>query len=374
MKIKNLTLALFGFIFICCSLSIKAQAPYGNSGDHTAVPLGSSSCPFGYYEYLPTDFNSTSGNTYAVVISYHGYSQRGNGTSELGNVISTGPARLVQQGSNFEAIVISPQNATANYFENDFLNLYNYLVANYPVDLNRVYVTGLSSGGGSTWHALKGHSDKIAGAIPVCGYNSLANPSSFLQDTPIWAFHSFDDNTIDVSRTINHMDRIANNGNSVMDNYPYQNISDAASEDYSMQFDTSTQDWSTASGTNGPSEKLAFTLYKDGGHNSWTRTYNNSEVWNWLFAQSLNDQSLSLNKDVIDYKLYPNPASDTFTIISTHENEKTLEIYDLFGTKIYVEKFSREIIINTTSYASGIYFAKVTDDNNSQKVTKLIIN
>jgi predicted peptidase len=32
-----------------------------------------------------------------------------------------------------------------------------------------------------------------------------------------------------------------------------------------------------------PNVKL--TVYPDAGHNAWTQTYDNPEVWAWLFAQ-----------------------------------------------------------------------------------------
>jgi predicted peptidase len=32
-------------------------------------------------------------------------------------------------------------------------------------------------------------------------------------------------------------------------------------------------------------QHVKFTLYPDAGHNSWTPTYKNPEVWDWLLKQ-----------------------------------------------------------------------------------------
>ena len=373
MTTKTLFTNVLVLFVICSSNILFAQAPYGTAGEHTPVSYGSSGAPFGYYEYLPLSFNNNSSTTYPLVLFYHGYGERGNGTTDLSKLLLYGPPKLINQGSDFEAIVISPQNSDANYSASDFLNLYKYLISNYPIDLNRVYVTGMSSGGGSTWRALQGHFDKIAAAVPICGTNVLNDPSDFLQQTPIWAFHSFNDNVIDAYATISNTNDIANIGSSVMNVYPYQNGWYAASTDYSMQFDTGSQSWSSEAGSNMPSDKLTFTMYNNGGHDSWTRTYDNQAVWDWLFTQSLNVLNIE-EEEVTDFKLYPNPTRDNVNIITNDDNEKNIEIYNLSGIKIYNTQFNRELTVDMSSYATGIYFAKVIGENNSEKMMKIVVN
>ncbi|WP_299121499.1 T9SS type A sorting domain-containing protein [uncultured Winogradskyella sp.] len=372
MKIKTQKIIVLCFFVLCSTIVLTAQAPYGNAGDHTPVEFGSPDTPFGYYEYLPLNFNNASSDTYALVLFYHGYGERGNGTTDLDDVLLFGPPKLIQQGSDFEAIIISPQNSDANYSASDFLNFYNYLINNYPIDLNRVYVTGLSSGGASTWGALQGHYDKIAAAVPICGTGILNDPSDFLQQTPIWTFHSFNDNVIGVNNTINNVNDIANISSSVMSVYPYESGNSAASEDYSMLFDTTNQTWSSAVGAIEPADNLSFTLYKDGGHDSWTRTYNNPMVWNWMFAQSLS--VLNVEEELIGFNLYPNPTSERVNIVTKDDAEKTIEIYNLAGRKIYDSLFFRALSLDVSSYSSGVYFAKVIGEDNRQKVVKIIIN
>lgn len=369
---NNIYIALVAsFMFASITNPSHAQAPYGNAGDHTPVQFGSPGTPFGYYEYLPLNFSETSGQTYPLVLFYHGWGERGNGTSDLSDILSFGPPKLINQGTNFDAIVISPQNSDANYSASDFLSFYNYLTSNYPVDTNRIYVTGLSSGGGSTWRALEGHYDKIAAAVPICGSGFIDNPSEVLQQTPIWAFHSFNDSVIDVNNTITNVNRIANISNSVMSVYPYGASNSAASDDYSMSFDTNSQTWSAVIGTNEPSENLAFTLYQSGGHNSWTPTYANQDVWDWMFSKSLGTLSLASN-ELDNLNIYPNPASNKLTISSHNESQKTFELFNVLGKKVYSNAFFNALTVDVSNYSSGLYLAKITRGVN-QKIIKLIV-
>ncbi|TSE10130.1 DUF5018 domain-containing protein [Aquimarina algiphila] len=275
---------------VTCNIVIKNGAPYGNAGEHTAVKLSEATDnpPYGFYEYLPIDFSPSSSKKYPLLIFYHGIGQKGNGSEDLSKVLVNGPPKLIKNGKDFEAIVISPQSPNGWFGGNSFLSLYNYLIKNYPIDINRVYVTGLSAGGGGTWKALESHHDKIAAAVPICGANRLVQPADFLINSKIWAFHNFEDKRVGRATTIDNVNRVANTGTSVMAVYPYGDGSrTVANEDYTMHFNTDTDKWSTNQGINKPNQNMAFTMYKLGGHDAWTKTYNNEKVWDWLFAQSL---------------------------------------------------------------------------------------
>ncbi|TAH39059.1 MAG: T9SS type A sorting domain-containing protein [Bacteroidetes bacterium] len=59
--------------------------------------------------------------------------------------------------------------------------------------------------------------------------------------------------------------------------------------------------------------------------------------------------------------LFPNPASDHFTLKFNHSNanEMQVNIYDLFGKMIYTNRMNDVLTVNTSGWASGIYFVKV---------------
>jgi len=355
------------------SNSISAQPPYGNAGEHTAVSIEVTEANFGYYEYLPVGFNINSQNSYPLVLFYHGIGEKGNGSSELSKVLRNGPPKMIENGTDFETIVISPQSPSGFFSPANFLSLYSYLVSNYPVDPNRFYVTGLSAGGGSTWNALKADHTKIAAALPICGAGSVANPSEFLQQTPIWAHHNFDDGIVRRGQTINNMNRIANTENSVMQVYPSGAGNTAADDDYTMQFDTQNKVWTAEKGVLSPSDNLAFTLYRNGGHDAWTKTYNNAEVWNWLFDQVLNPTLSVTDHTKLSTKIYPNPTNGDLKVIKQNNSKEILEIFDIKGRKVYNDTIINNQVIHLRSNGSGIYIAKILTNQELKKTIKIVI-
>ena len=78
------------------------------------------------------------------------------------------------------------------------------VIANYPVDTDRVTVAGLSSGGDGTWRALERRPNQFAAAVPLVSWNALKAKAieehPVLKKVPIWAIYSSDDNGIDRAR------------------------------------------------------------------------------------------------------------------------------------------------------------------------------
>ena len=74
----------------------------------------------------------------------------------------------------------------------------------YPVDPDRITVSGLSSGGDGTWRALERGPDIFAAAVPLVSWRALKAEKieefPQLKKIPIWAIYSSDDNGIDQAR------------------------------------------------------------------------------------------------------------------------------------------------------------------------------
>ncbi len=381
---KKTTLLLILFLCIWVKFAIYSQAPFGTPGNQIAVKKGTSTLNFGYYEYLPLNFSVTSGQKYPVILYYHGIDGKGNGTTDLPKLFNNGLPKLIQQGSDYEAIVISPQNSgngfVGDFTASEFLTIYNYLIANYPIDINRFYVTGLSAGGGSTWNALNTHYAKIAAALPICGYADLSNMARNLKQTAIWAHHNFDDNVVNKSKTIDNVNKIANTGNSCMSVYPYANgTSSAALADYTMNFNNQTLQWTSEQGTLVPKQKLAFTMYKTGSdqsslHDSWTRTYTNPAVIAWLLSQKLNptlsNQDFTLNSE---FAIFPNPSHGFVNIKSDFDGD--FQITNQLGQVIQKFETNANTVNNIylENVSKGIYFVKGFKGNRIAS-QKLIVN
>ena len=67
----------------------------------------------------------------------------------------------------------------------------------YPVDPDRVYITGISMGGFATWETLIRHPGNFAAAVPVCGGGDVSFADR-IKHIPVWAFHGAEDPVVPV--------------------------------------------------------------------------------------------------------------------------------------------------------------------------------
>ncbi|HTJ52825.1 MAG TPA: PHB depolymerase family esterase, partial [Cyclobacteriaceae bacterium] len=167
----------------------------------------------GFLEYLPTDYSQNS-DKYPVVIFLHGLGEKGPNTTDIPTlqkninlVARHGPPQLVNNGTQFPFILISPQ-LKSNY--GDWQSWYVLEVIDYcktylRIDERRIYLTGLSLGGGGTWWTAQDFPKLFAAIAPVCGSRNSPSKACLLsaEDLPVWAFHGDADNTVPLSRTVN---------------------------------------------------------------------------------------------------------------------------------------------------------------------------
>ncbi|SEW32016.1 PKD domain-containing protein [Chitinophaga arvensicola] len=94
--------------------------------------------------YLPAGYDPAAAEKLPAIIFLHG--DGGMGT-DINNVLETGLPQLINAGQAMNSVVICPQAA----FEHTAASVkkaYDYLLANFNVDPNRISGTGLSSGAG----------------------------------------------------------------------------------------------------------------------------------------------------------------------------------------------------------------------------------
>ncbi len=172
----------------------------------------------GFYRYLPADYASSTKN-YPVIIWLHGAGQIGQGNStdlpkvlQLGlpNVISNGgfPATFNVADTSYSYIVISPQFASWPTAVN-VAGIISYVTANYRIDQERIYLLGMSAGGGGVWEyasASVANSNRLAAIIPFAGTtNPTQAQANRIASTnlPVWAFHNTNDGTVPVTNSRN---------------------------------------------------------------------------------------------------------------------------------------------------------------------------
>jgi poly(3-hydroxybutyrate) depolymerase len=208
-------------ILMCCfvaliSTTTKAQVQTARAGVRITSNLG------GFYEYLPQGYSSGSAS-YPLLVFLHGVGELGNGDDDLPLVLRNGPPRLINQnqfptsftvnGQTFRFIVISPQFQQFPS-TSDIGAMIDYAIAHYRVDPNRIYLTGLSMGGGLVWE-YAGISlttaRKLAAIVPICGasfpYGNLTRNMADA-DLPVWATHNNPDPTVPYSNSVAYVNGI----------------------------------------------------------------------------------------------------------------------------------------------------------------------
>ena len=84
-------------------------------------------------------------------------------------------------------------------------------------------------------------------------------------------------------------------------------------------------------------------------------------------AALLSNQNFNSNN--LKASIYPNPASNNFTI--QIENEvKSVEIYSLQGQKVLSSNAKN---VNVSISSKGIYLVRIEDENNAVATQKLVI-
>lgn len=248
--------------------------------------------PYEYFEYLPQGYSQNS-KPYPLIIFLHGVGEKGGVNSSgkrtgvaLEKVLGHGPLKRVKSGKHLPAIIVQPQSPewwnTGKLKE--FLEV---MKSRYRVDQQRIYLTGLSMGGGGVWDFARAYPQEFAAIVPICGASSISSKAAAapLMSLPIWAFHAKGDKTVPVSNSYSFLNFIFQNYTNKSE--PLTNYYAASSTSTKTVAIEHQQVWIVYEGVNpGSTQRKLLTIYPHGNHDSWTETYNNQKMWDWLFQQS----------------------------------------------------------------------------------------
>jgi pimeloyl-ACP methyl ester carboxylesterase len=205
------------FFFILFFTSSYAQVLTARSGVSMIANSG------GYYEYLPQGY-STGNQSYPLLILLHGIGEIGDGSAaELPALLQYGPEHLIEEGvfptsftvngQTFSFIIIVPQ-FIGWPTNTDVDSVIDFVEQNYRVDQSRIYLTGLSMGGGAVWeYAGYGppYVNRIAAIVPISGadYPWIGRANAIAAgDLPVWATHNDSDQTVPSWYTIDYVNEI----------------------------------------------------------------------------------------------------------------------------------------------------------------------
>lgn len=198
-----------------------------------------------YLLYLPNDYQQNKLD-YPLVLFLHGAGERGD---KLEKVKIHGIPKRVDEGINFPFICIAPQCPKEGYWDrpeyvSTLISLIEEIEDDYRVDSNRIYGTGLSMGGLGTLAIALKKPELFSAIISVCGGAKMDNIQR-LNQLPIWLFHGDRDDVHPVNNSI----------------IIFQALSSVNSQ-------------------------VLLTVYGGVYHDSWTQTYENQDIYNWMLKYS----------------------------------------------------------------------------------------
>nr|WP_231134637.1 cellulose binding domain-containing protein [Motilibacter deserti] len=227
---------------------------------------------------------------YPMVVFLHGGGERGlNNLSQItanqGATAFADPSRQATDPSFVLAAQVpappAGQGWTTPAIQAALIQLIDSLVADYPVDPDRLYLTGLSLGGIGSFDILPRYPTKFAGAIIIAASGDPAR-MPLMKDVPIWVTHSVDDPTVSYTngslRLVNALE--AAGSVVVRDTWP-GNLPEPEADARALAL------WQQAQAAG---SHTLFTTYAAGttpvsAHWSWVPTYLNDTMIDWLYAQ-----------------------------------------------------------------------------------------
>lgn len=202
-----------------------------------------------YYLYYPKGYDDQERETFPLLLFLHGGGESGG---ELEAIKSSGPPELIAQGQDFPFLILAPQNPYEKKWWNTraVMQLLDTVVANNRVDPQRIYLTGLSRGGGAAWELAVQYPDTFAAMAVVCGMAPVPYAAWIRKDLPIWVFHGTEDRSVPISESEEMVARLREMGYDV-----------------------------------------TFTRYEGVGHNAWERAYRDDRLYEWLMEQRMGSKT-----------------------------------------------------------------------------------
>lgn len=203
-----------------------------------------------YLRFLPEGLHAGGEKEWPLILFLHGAGERGN---DPDIVKRNGIPKIVENRPDFPFIALSPQcNAGASWevYIDTLVAFLEDAVRTLPVDMDRIYLTGISLGGNGVWRLGVERPDRFAAIAPICGFgkSSQGFPARVcaLKDTPVWVFHGGKDDVVPLGESRILVETLKACGGDVR-----------------------------------------FTIYPDAGHDSWTRTYDDPALYEWFLMHKL---------------------------------------------------------------------------------------
>lgn len=219
--------------------------------------------------HVPASYATEPDKPRPLILFLHGAGESGtNNTSQINGNIDN----LLAAAKSRDAFLYAPQTNsgwTSNTVLTRTMAQIDRAIADRSVDPNRIYLTGLSMGGGGAWNFLNAFADRFAATVPICAVTptSTFQPGNIV-DEPIWAFHGRNDSVVSPLASRLVVNSLLGEAGEPLPAYPALN--DFAAD---FHYDSHSLD-------------LQYTEYRTGDHGIWPRVYNTPALYDWMFSQS----------------------------------------------------------------------------------------
>jgi hypothetical protein len=192
--------------------------------------------------HLPADYDKQPHARFPLILYLHGAGERG---IDLDIVKRVGPGVYLSYHPELPFICVAAQCLPGERWNSvDVIGLLDEVLAQYRIDPDRVYLTGLSMGGFGTWYTATAYPERFAAVAPVCGGGD-PDDAPRLRDVPTWVFHGDKDDVVSPELSLRMVDALTK--------------------------------------VHG---RVKLTLYPGEGHNIFMRVYKDPEFYSWLLQQT----------------------------------------------------------------------------------------
>ncbi|MBQ6875574.1 MAG: prolyl oligopeptidase family serine peptidase [Lachnospiraceae bacterium] len=194
-----------------------------------------------YVTNFPEEYSGK--EKYPVILFLHGAGSRGN---DIKKILNNPYFKIIREHERFPFISVAPQCSENTWF--DMFETLKRFVLNIAgeeyADENKIYLMGVSMGGYATWQLAMSMPEYFAAIVPICGGGMYWNAERLI-NVPIWAFHGQKDVTVHLEESKKMVDAVNRYGGNAM-----------------------------------------LTIYSEAGHDAWSDTYRNMEVFEWMLSQT----------------------------------------------------------------------------------------
>lgn len=198
----------------------------------------------GYVLHIPPNIKEKK----PLIIFLHGSGEKG---TDIEKVKVHGPFKYIKT-HELDAYILAPQCPENEYWNDEVLyRLILKIQKENNIDTNRIYLTGLSMGGWGTWNLAFAHPETFAALVPIAGFVHRVPmiEDCKIKSIPIRIFHGLLDDVVNVDYAITIYKKLKTcNAN------------------------------------------VDLTIFDDAGHDSWSKVYDNQEIYDWMFKQTKTDK------------------------------------------------------------------------------------